>query len=291
VYLYCFFPDDELDAILELETKIRTKLSQTAASIGIENEVIPGAAMSEVVFADERAEIEKLRREDASLFINAGEDSSAHSGEEYRQELRKGLEKYGDMIEKLPWGSGSAFQGGTKAGHFFCAYIGERLFMRFLPKNGDPIVTDTLGCLRHINCTDGTAVSADGANAEVAYPAWQTARQDIFIEWQRATDPANLQPRIRPSLRAAAEHLRENPPPGMQTEDLNRLIDSIEAPWGIRIEKQIREAKESAEGPVASIAIAEVVKRLGLEPFKAPEPLPPIESTDIKLVCWMQVET
>jgi hypothetical protein len=75
----------------------------------------------------------------------------------------------------------------------------------------------------------------------------------------------------------------------MQLVDLNRLIESIEAPWGIRIEKQIRDARESLEGVDASAAIADTVKRLGLEPFKSPDPLPPIESTDIRLVCWMQV--
>jgi hypothetical protein len=289
VYLYCFFPDDHLDSLLLLEEKIRSKISQTAASIGVEGEVIPGAATSEVVFADERAEIERLRREDTSLFVNAGEDTSAHSGEEYRQELRKGLEKYGDLIEKLPWGSGSSLQGGKMAGHFFCAYVGDRLFMRFMPTGGGAIVRDTLGCLRLIHCPDGAPVAAQGVNTEAAYPAWQKARQDIFDEWQRGTDPANLQPKIRPALRAAAEHLRNNPLPGMTLEELNRMIESIEAPWGIRIEKQIREARETAEGAQASLAIVETVKRLGLEPFKSPDPLPPIESADVRLVCWMQV--
>ena len=207
VYIYCFFPDDHLDSLLLLEEKIRSKISQTAASIGVEGEVIPGAARSEVVFADERAKIERLRREETSLFVNAGEDTSAHSGEEYRQELRKGLEKYGDLIEKLPWGSGSALQGGKVDGHFFCAYVGDRLFMRFIPTGDTPIISETLGCLRLINCPDGAPVATRGFDTEAAYPPWQIARQDIFLEWQRGTDPANLQPKIRPALRAARRNI------------------------------------------------------------------------------------
>ena len=37
--------------------------------------------------------------------------------------------------------------------------------------------------------------------------------------------------------------------------------------------------------------IVEVVKRLGLEPFRAPEPLPPIEESEVRLVCWMSIGT
>jgi hypothetical protein len=75
----------------------------------------------------------------------------------------------------------------------------------------------------------------------------------------------------------------------MTQEEVDRLVESVEAPWGIRYEKQIREAMESAPGAAASAAIADTVRRLGLEPFKAPEPLPPIEEQDVRLVCWMAV--
>jgi hypothetical protein len=69
-------------------------LAQAAATIGIESEVIPGGATSEVVFSQTRAEIESLRREETDLLETAGEDPRAHTGEEYRQELRKGLEQF-----------------------------------------------------------------------------------------------------------------------------------------------------------------------------------------------------
>jgi hypothetical protein len=100
-----------LDALLDLEARIRRKLAQAAASVGVEREVIPGAVTSEIVFAETREEIERLRREDPTLFISAGEDPLAHSGEEYRQELRKGLELYGERIATLPWGSRLRFSG------------------------------------------------------------------------------------------------------------------------------------------------------------------------------------
>jgi len=123
-----------------------------------------------------------------------------------------------------------------------------------------------------------------------AYSAWQAARHDIFNEWSLATDPVNLQPKARPALKAAADHLRKYAPPDLNQEEINALIESIEAPWGTRIEKQIREAAEQANGIETSKVIVQVVKRLGLEPFRAPEPLPPVEESEVRLVCWMSIE-
>ncbi len=51
-----------LDALLGLEERIRRKLAYAAATVGVEHEVIPGAVTSDVVFAETRAEIERLRR-------------------------------------------------------------------------------------------------------------------------------------------------------------------------------------------------------------------------------------
>ncbi len=237
------------------------------------------------------ATIEELRREQADLLENAGEDPSAHSGEEYRQELRKGLERYGRRIEQLPGGAGSGFRGAPAKGHFFCARVGTRVFLRFLPLDGSKIIRDTLGCLRLIACREDTPRDLAPDLQDRAYDAWQRARRDIWQEWTFATDPANLQPRVRPFLRTAAAHLRRYPPPGLTQEELDTLIEAVEAPWGVRIERQIREAM-AGEDPVAvSAALAAKVRDLGLQPFRAPEPLPPIQEDEIHLVCWMGVDT
>ncbi len=292
VFIRCFFPDKRLESLLELEARIRRKVAQAAASVGVEGEVIPGSATAERVFSDTREAIEKLRKEDSVLFVNAGEDPSAHSGEEYRQELRAGLERQGDEIRSLPWGAGSGFRGGPHKGHFFCAKVGDRLFLRFVPSEGGALTKETLACLKSIACTANTERYLAQEMHNCAYDAWERARRDIFNEWSFATDPANLQPKVSPTLREAANHLRKFPPPGLTQEKVDRLTDSIEAPWGKRYEKQIRDAMRSASGgTAASTAIAEKVRELGLEPFKAPEPLPPIEENEVRLVCWMAIET
>lgn len=289
VFIRCFFPDKRLDSLLTLEARVRRKLAQAAVSVGVENEVIPGAATSDIVFAETRKEIEELRREKGEIFENAGEDPYAHSGEEYRQELRKAMEVYEEKIEALAGTVGSGFVGGFENGHFFCAKVGERVFYRFVPRDGKEPVRETLECLRIISCTEGTPRHLEPDMIESAYAAWIKARNDIFREWMAATDPANLQPKIKPALRAAAEQLRKFPPPGIPQEDIDKAIESLEAPWGTRIERVIRDAMENATGPAASAAVFEKIRLLGLQPYKAPSPLPPIEEDEILLVCWMGV--
>ncbi len=119
-----------------------------------------------------------------------------------------------------------------------------------------------------------------------------SARDDIFARWQEATDPRNLQPDVRPLFRAAAAHVRRYPPPHLGREEVDRACEALEAPWGVRIEKALREVFTAGDEGAdrTSVAIIERVKTLGLQPWKAPDPLPPIEEEDIVLVVWMAVE-
>ena len=293
VYITCIFPDRALERLLALEDRIRRKLAQAAASIGVDQEVIPGLAPTERVFADTRAEINRLKSGDAALFETAGEDVHAHSGEEYRQELKKGLERFGDQIERLPGGAGSGLRMGTERGHFFCARVFDKVFLRFVPADaGGSVVRDALACLRRITCVDTTARHVTSESVTTAYPAWDRARRNIFEEWQWAADPKNLQPDIRPIFKAAAGHLRRHIPAEVSRADVDRAVESLEAPWVSRTERALRAvfSPESAKGAETSRQILSLVKTLGLQPWRPPEPLPPIEEEDIVLVVWMAVE-
>jgi hypothetical protein len=291
VYLTCIFPDRQIEAMLALEDRIRRKLAQAAASVGLEDEVIPGGQTSTHVFSDTLEEIEKLKQGDADLFERGGEDVHAHSGEEYRQELRKGLELYGNQIRALPAGARSGLRRGKVAGHFFCARIEDHTFLRFVPLGGAEIVRDALSCLARITCSEQTPRELSDAMENSAYEAWARAKQDIYEEWQKGADPANLQPDIRPLFKAAAQHVRKYPG-DLPLEDIDRLADALEAPWGIRIENSLRKifTADSAQGELSTKQISAWVKEQGLQPFKAPDPLPPIDSDEVHLVVWMGVE-
>jgi hypothetical protein len=276
--------------LLELERRIREKLTTAARTVGVESEVIPVADAIEVVFADEREEIERLKQEDATIFVRAGQKQNAYSGEEYRQELRNGLEKYADAIRELPWGSGSSMLG-EEDGHFFCSRIGDRLFLRFVPKDAREQKRDNLECLRLIACEESAV--AQPVDLAAAYSAWDKAKSDIFQEWTRDTDPANIQPRVSRGLRDAAEHLRRFPPPNMEQGEIQRAIDSIEAPMPSREERSLKEVfarYRDTDPRKASQDLVAEIRRLGLEPFTPPAPLEPIEPEDVRLICWMAVQ-
>lgn len=49
-----------------------------------------------------------------------------------------------------------------------------------------------------------------------------------------------------------------------------------------------RQEYESFEAK--SLAVLLEVERLGLEPFQAQQPLPPITRDDVHLICWMAIE-
>jgi len=172
VFLRTFFPDAQLDALLNLEERVRRKLAHAAASVGLEAAPIERGATGEQFFAETREEIEKLHRGDASIYEAGGTEGAAQTGEEYRQELRRALEKYGDTIRELPWRVGSGMRKGAASGHLFCATVGERIYLRFVPADpGAPILGELGTCLRLLECTEDTRRLLSEEQARAAYDA------------------------------------------------------------------------------------------------------------------------
>ena len=103
------------------------------------------------------------------------------------------------------------------------------------------------------------------------------------------TDPLNLQPKVRPLFRRAADLVRKFPPPGVGQETIGEIANSLEAPWGARIEGRIRQVMGAGLSADDATRVIREVKELGLKPYEAPEPLPPIDLDEVSLVCWMAV--
>ncbi len=270
--------------------RIMRKLAQAAKSIGLENQVFPDVETVDQNFTESREEIRRLRNEEADLLEEGGDKAAAFTGEEFRQELRKGLKEYEEQVKSLPWAAGSGFVG-EQAGFLFCARIGEEMFLRFVPEeHQEEVVTDTLTCLRMAQCSPDTERRLSQEMKEQVYDAWKRARKTIHSHWQFQTDPRNIEPEIRPLFRRVAEHIRKYPPPDMQQQMLEEIYESVEAPWGRRYERELREVfKPEVDSTKKSVMLIEKIRELGLQPFEAPKPLPPIEEEDIKLVCWLAI--
>lgn len=166
--------------------------------------------------------------------------------------------------------------------------------MRFVPHEMDDdgdLVQDTLTCLKKIECSEDTERYLPDAMRDSIYEAWETAQDDIYRQWQEQTDPLNVQPDIPRLFREVGKHLRDHWPDDLTQTKLQETVEAVEAPYGRRYERELREIYESEEfGPVEkSNRLVDKIDELGLQPYDAPDPLPPIDSEEVKLVCWMIV--
>ena len=304
VFLRTIFPVDRLDELLNLEQRILGKLAQAAASIGVAAP-IEGAAHGTQVFTEAREEIEKLIREDASLYERGGTAGAAQTGEEYRQTLRKALEEDEKRISRLPWKIGSGMIKGTHRGVFFCAVVGpgtdlERTYLRFVPADdnwqpeadNDAIERELGTCLRFIECEEHTQLWYPEGLRESVYDFWEVARDDIWIAWMRETDPANLQPQVRPLNHRVAEFIRDNPPLDIADDRVHRALDILESPWPRREEIMLRGwfVSDAHQGAALAGFLIDQILETGLEPTEPPPLLPPINQDEIELLCWMGIE-
>jgi superfamily II DNA or RNA helicase len=299
VFLRCFFPDDELEALLGLEERLHRKITQAARAIGV-GPIIPGSEVSDRTFTETRESIERVRRDDVSFYEEAGESKGVLSGEEYRQALRLALEdpEFARRLRALAWGSGSGMaRVGAEPGYVFCARVGDHAQPQFRyvawPYDGDPkVVGETLACLAHARPDDGpdTPRVLAEETLNLAYDAWAKAKDDIVVRWNEASDPRALAPEVPKTMRDAAALIRATPPSGWTQEQTDALVEKLEEAYPERIQRQIREAMRSSEDPVEQAsAIAAKVEELGLEPSPPPEPLPPITDDDVHLVCWLAI--
>ena len=307
VFLRTIFPVDRLDQLLNLEQRILDKLAMAAASVGVVAP-IEGSSHGKQVFTETRHEIEKLLREDPALYERGGTAAAAQTGEEYRQTLRKALAGNGEHIAGLPWKVGTGMVKGARRGVFFCAVIGhetdlERTYLRFVaadddwrPRTDEGAVIREIGtCLRLIECTEETEPWLSAVLQGGVYDFWAVVQQDILDDWVRQTDPANLQPKVRPLNHRVAEFIRTNYPVDVPDDRITRALDVLESPWPRREEIMLRglrgwfESNEHRGKELARLLIDRILGT-GLEPVEPAPPLPPISREDVELVCWMGVE-
>jgi hypothetical protein len=190
---------------------------------------------------------------------------------------------------------------GARRGVFFCAVVGERTYLRFVSADEtwgvsaaeDAILREVGTCLRLIECEPETATWCPDDLQDRVYEFWEAAQHDIWSDWMRETDPANLQPRIRPLNLRVAEFIRANPPIDMAEDRMTRALDILESPWPRREEIMLRGwfETEEHEGAALSQYLVKQILDTGLEPVEPPPLLPPIAPDDIELLCWMGIDS
>ncbi len=192
------FPDARLDDLLNLEQRLRRKIAQAAATVGV-GTILPDQDSTDVNFTETREEIERLRNSVASLFERGGTVRGALSGEEYRQQLRQALEnpELAELIQQLPWGSGSgmAISNGECPGYVFCIRVGDWpqpvfRYVTLADPDNPQTISDTLACLDRAHPAAGfdtpRALSEDTHRG--LFAAWPLAAADVLARWNHLGD-------------------------------------------------------------------------------------------------------
>ena len=293
VFSHCFMPDTELDRLLNLEQRLRSKIIQAAASVGTEGEILPGSAINDQSFTEAADVIDQIREGDAE-FLNGPADSS--SVEEFRQQLRAGLENpsMARAVRELAWGSGSGkLVHGEERGYIFCVRVGDHedvqfRYIGFTDPREPKVSSDVLTCLRKAGSTATTERRLDEQSYQMAFAAWTVAKQDILTTWTRFTDIRELQPEIPKAMRDAVALIDRCPPSGMSQQGVEDLRDTLNAPYPERILRQVREILAlDSDDAFKSAELVDLRLRLALTAPPDPEPLPVIDALDLHLVAWM----
>ena len=143
-----------------------------------------------------------------------------------------------------------------------------------------------------IECEPETPTWYPDTLQERVYDFWEAARHDVWADWMHETDPANLQPKVRPLNLRVAEFIRAHAVVDMPEDRVTRALDVLESPWPRREEIMLREWFEGGEHEDAarSRLLVDRILDTGLEPVEPPPPLPPISPEDVRLLCWMGIE-
>lgn len=307
VYLDCFFPADNLDRLLHLQSRLHRKLAQADAAVGV-GAVLPGFSGSEGrVFNDTEDQIRRLADEDASFLVESG-GTSALSGEEYRRRLQKavGPSTLGSTVRKLPYGAGSGFINPNVKGqgYTFCARIDgvEKPVFRFVftDDSWHPLLDDFQKPVVEPQTLIALSAADPGSEAtgrdlpdeayDGAFEAWEIAHDHILSERNRLADPAALQPQIPKPLRDAANLVSDHGGflGSAVQQDLYKRLNSVppRKTW-----KPVRDVLSNAA--TGNHEKVELLRKLaddeGLEAPPPPPHIEPVDPTAIHLVTWMAV--
>ena len=195
---------------------------------------------------------------------------------------------------------------GARPGYVFCIRIGDQpipqfRFVEASEQGVNVLYSDTLECLFLAKPPNGkdtpalpensSALPQDLGENHIVYQAWEAACQDVLENWNRASDKAEVEPKIEKVLSDCADLLNQHPPAGQDQTTLQNAIDSIKAPLSPRHTRQFRKLYKQHKDTPKECAkqILEEITRLGLKPYKPPSPNPEITKSDIHLICWLAI--
>ena len=298
-YLYTLLPEQgELETLLELESKLQSKIHAANASVGMETPVLASVKPESQIYADLESFTNRLASGDASLLDEeqAGGGGSAFAGESFRALIQRAIaEGEINRLRNMSWGMGAAFvREGTglsePAVFFACRTRRDERYWRMVSDSGEILSSDDLPMLRLIDPGDrfGCDIPPD-LDLERLF---RVAAEDICETHNASLTPEARFAALPASQRWALDVLRSPEVP------LEERYDTADMALSTRRNSLVQRAlsalrREYAEGvmsaPDCAARIVEVVNRFGLRPVEIPEPSEPISEDDLGVVCFQAV--
>ena len=148
IYVYNFFPEDELEELLRLVQILQTKIIEIDASIGLDQKVL-GEEIHPKVFGV----IRRIKEKDSTIFQELERDAFG-GGEKFYQPLKDFLKKRGiDELEKIPYGVYSGLKKNKISGIFFYYKYGNDFHFWYLyDVSTGNIITNKTQIIEYISC-------------------------------------------------------------------------------------------------------------------------------------------
>lgn len=180
IHLYNFFPEDELENLLQLVSRLTERISQIDKTVGLDASVL-----GEVISVQSLEQLRKLHHNDQQLLTDLERQSELVSTEDMKFPLLSYMQQIGkSAVEDIPLGihSGKIYRSHEgKSGYFlaFCAL--DRHFWRFYPDGSATPETQVRRIFPMIACAREEGRKNPGV---VPYELIEQATADILLSLQ-----------------------------------------------------------------------------------------------------------
>ncbi len=227
IFIYNFYPEKELESLLELVKILQEKIEMINETIGLDASVL-GEAINPKVFGI----IRDLRgtKDKKEEILKGLEEEQFGGGELFWQPLKDfGLEKLKEFCESLPHGIQSGLQKGFKGIFFYYKYDEDyHLWFLYDAKN-DRFITNKTKILQFISCIEGEprVISKDLDVFEIHRRVREKIK-DFFSECFIATQirtPHGRREKTLTDIRDELEYISKEDDP--IREKINTIIDKL----------------------------------------------------------------
>ncbi len=297
VHLYNFFPQDELEDLLQLVSRIWERL-QVMAGAGF----LDTSTMGEAVSDKSMQALRRIQDQDHAILDELEQELELATAQDMRLPLLMFIQKHGaEQVKRIPLGVHSGMRAGEKRpkGVFVAFRAEDRHFWRFLRADGE-IESDYRRIFAWIQCTPDMPCELPPEATQDrptfragVFAQLETARQDVLQEIRKLQARTRLPQRLSGLNKRVHDTLNTDDARKALPEDQRQMLNNVlvEIPLGpfarepgfVQLQRMLRnpetDVRAIADQLYEAFVDAELFRTLGTRPDA-----PMITEQDLKLV-------